>query len=60
MSEQKTMIELLRDIKREMPMTLELIEQQAEMLWTKYYSLKKQGFTSEQAIELCKGKIIQY
>lgn len=55
----ESIIELLKRARAEMPVTMEIIEQQAELLWSKFNALKKQGFSDHQAIELCKGKVIQ-
>lgn len=55
----KSSIELLREMQQNLPMILEAIKIQSEMLRYKFLELKKQGFTDAEALELCKGKLIQ-
>ena len=45
--------------KRNMPLILEYITLQAKQRRAKYRALVKEGFTPEQALELCKGPLIQ-
>jgi len=53
-----TLLENLREMQKNMPMYLELIKIQAELKRVKFLELKNQGFTDEQAIELCKGNAL--
>lgn len=55
----KSMIEIMRMVQQDMPMILESIKVQAEMIRYKFLELKKQGFTDAEALELCKGKLLQ-
>jgi len=50
-----SLLESLREMQKSMPMYLELIKIQAELKRVKFLELKNQGFTDDQAIELCKG-----
>jgi dsDNA-specific endonuclease/ATPase MutS2 len=54
------MIELLKKVQQEMPSYMEMIEKQSELVMYKFKCLKKEGFTDEQALELCKHKILQW
>jgi len=53
-----SLLESLREMQQNMPMYLELIKIQAELKRVKFLELKKQGFTDDQAIELCKGNAL--
>lgn len=45
----------LKEVRENMPAILENIALQAQMTKAKYDALIKNGFTAEQAIELCKA-----
>jgi len=53
-----SLLESLREMQKSMPMYLELIKIQAELKRVKFLELKNQGFTDDQAIELCKGNAL--
>ncbi|MCS3467111.1 hypothetical protein M2401_000832 [Pseudomonas sp. JUb42] len=44
----------LEALKRSMPMHIEFLAIQAQMIRAKYQALVAQGFTEAQALELCK------
>ena len=46
--------EAVTQMRKEFQNQIELIHMMAELQWEKYQSLVGQGFTKEQALELCK------
>jgi len=44
----------LEELKRSLPIHIEALEIQAQMIRAKYQALVAQGFTEAQALELCK------
>jgi hypothetical protein len=60
MNKQAEFIEALRNLQQQMPLMLECVEQQAQMTKAKYDALIRAGFSKEEALELCKGKILQW
>ena len=44
----------IRQLKNELPNVIEHLKLVSELHWVKYTALIEQGFTKEQALELCK------
>ena len=47
--------EHVRNLEKEIPHLIKHNELMAKLLWAKYSALLDQGFTKEQALELCKN-----
>lgn len=52
--ERVNLAQLIRNIRDEMPMQIELQQVHARLTKAKYDALVREGFTPEQAIQLCK------
>lgn len=51
------MIQILKDLKRNLDVHIEYVKVMSTVRKAKYDSLVKEGFTPEQALELCKGEL---
>lgn len=47
--------ESLRSLRKNLPLLIEYQELRAQLLHAAFENFKAQGFTDEQALELCKG-----
>ena len=46
--------EAVRSFRKNLPLLIEHSVMMAELHWAKYEALKEQGFSDQQALELCK------